>query len=91
MDTIDHQRFEIHSPKAEDKWSKILKPTWTGYNQTHSTVDPPKSTVGYVPIIQAPAHEVDTLNTVAKRALEIAHKLEQRYAVLTVDEGLSQS
>ena len=45
--------------------------SWTMYYQKASTVNPEKTTVGYLPIIQAPASEPDTLNKVAKRVLQI--------------------
>ncbi|MES9880098.1 MAG: hypothetical protein ABW185_04375 [Sedimenticola sp.] len=64
------------------------KPTWTSFNQTHSSVDPPKTTIGYMPIIQAPAHEIATLNTVVQRVIQVAAALEQKHAVLTVDQAL---
>ena len=51
-------------------------------------VDPPLKTVGYMPIIQAPAHELDTLYTVVERCRHIAAELAQQYVVLTVDEAL---
>jgi len=40
---------------------------WIHFNQKISTVDPTLTTVGYMPIVQAPAHELDTLNTVVER------------------------
>ena len=68
--------------------SQDPKPSWTEFNQKHSTVDPAMTTVGYLPIIQAPAHDIDTLNTVVRRALHITQALEQKYVVLSVDEAL---
>ena len=41
-----------------------------------------------MPIIQAPANDLDTLNTVVRRILHIAQSLGQKCLVLTVDEGL---
>ncbi len=61
---------------------------WTQFNQEHSDVDPPQTTIGYMPLILAPAHEMDTLNTVVKRCKYIANSLGQKYVVLTVDEAL---
>ena len=46
------------------------------------------TTIGYLPIIQAPAHDIDTLNTIVQRALHILQALNQNYLVLTVDEAL---
>ena len=61
---------------------------WTNFNQTISTDAHPVTSVGYMPIIQNPAHEYDTLNTVILRCRKIAQSLGQRYVVLTVDEAL---
>ena len=38
--------------------------------------------------IQAPAHHIDTLNTVVKRVLHVAQSMEQEHVVLTVSEDL---
>ena len=51
-------------------------------------VNPELTSVGYLPIIQAPAHHIDTLNTVVKRELHVAQSVEQEHVVLTVDEDL---
>ncbi|KAF3851702.1 hypothetical protein F7725_013474 [Dissostichus mawsoni] len=59
--------------------SKKQMPSWILYNQKASTVNPEKTTVGYLPIIQAPASELDTLNTVVKRMLHISKSMEQQW------------
>jgi len=41
-----------------------------------------------LPILQAPAHELDTLNTVVKRYMHISAALGQQHTVLTVDQAL---
>ena len=45
-------------------------------------------TVGYMPIIQAPAHQLDTLHTVVLRCKHIARQLGQQHVVITVNEAL---
>ena len=64
------------------------KEGWTSFNQAKSNEAPEMTSVGYMPIIQAPAHELDTLNTVVLRCKHTAGKLGQHYVVLTVDEAL---
>ena len=45
--------------------------------------------MGYLPTIQAPADDIDMLNTVVRRVLHVAQSMEQEeHVVLTVDEGL---
>ena len=41
-----------------------------------------------MPIIQAQAHDLDTLNTVVLRCKKVADELGQHHVVLTVDEAL---
>lgn len=63
-------------------------PFWTSFNQSASTINPEQTSVGYLPIIQAPAHDIDTLNTVVRWVLHVAQSIGQEHVVLTVDEGL---
>ena len=62
--------------------------SWTAFNQSIAPEDPPLTTIGYLPLIQAPAHELDTLNTVIQRCMYISSQLGQKYTVLTVDQAL---
>jgi hypothetical protein len=64
------------------------KPSWTVFNQSVSSEEPEKTAVGYLPIILAPAHELDTLNTVVKRCMAISSHFGQEHTVLTVDQAL---
>lgn len=57
-----------------------LKEGWTMFNQNVSERSPEMTRVGYMPIIQAPAHEMDTLNTVVLRCRNVASKLEQHHS-----------
>jgi hypothetical protein len=66
-------------------------PSLTLFNQKTSTVNPEQTSVGYLPIIQTPPHDIDTLNTVVSRVLHVARSLKRNHVVLTVDEGLYPS
>ncbi len=71
--------------------NKQIRPSWSVFNQSlskKSTESTAITTVGYMPIIQAPAHELDTLNTVVRRCMYISSQLGQEYTVLTVDQAL---
>ena len=57
------------------------KPSWTHFNKDHTTENPDMTTIGYMPIIQAPAHEMDTLNTVVQRCLHVSSSLGQSNVV----------
>ena len=46
-----------------------------------------KTTVGYMPLIQAPEHEFDKLNTVVQRCMYIADHNGQFYVVSHVDKS----
>ena len=53
--------FNMLRQKAE------IKNGWTEFNQLQSTNEQDVTTVGYMPILQAPAHEFDTLNTCGEK------------------------
>jgi len=64
------------------------KPSWTVFNQSVSSEEPEQTAAGYLPIILAPAHELETLNTVVKRCMAISSHFDQQYTVVTVDQAL---
>lgn len=71
--------------------AKEARPSWSVFNQEmskKSTKTTATTTVGYMPIIQAPAHELDTLNTVVRRCMYISSQIGQEYTVITVDQAL---
>ena len=47
----------------------------------HSKTDPEVSTVSYMPIILALAHDVNTLNTVVERIVQVAESFKQKDVV----------
>ena len=63
-------------------------PSWTGWNQMLSDGLMPVTVICYLPIIPAPAHEIDTIMTVLIQCKEIARKLNQATTVVTFDEAL---
>ena len=63
-------------------------PAWTGFNQTITDDTPHTSTFGYLPIIPAPAHDMDTMMTVMLHCQGIARKLGAQSTVLTLDQAL---
>ena len=66
----------------------IRKTSWTTFNESHSVTKPELTTVCFLPIIQAPAHDIDAFNTVVIRIIHIAKYFGQKYAVLTVHQAL---
>ena len=70
--STDHQHF-IDDAQAKDMLFVIkrdkddVKEGWTHFNQKLSNSEHEKSTVGYLPMILAPAHEYETLITVVQR------------------------
>ena len=65
-----------------------VKEGWTSFNQSLSEISPEITSIGYMPIIQAPAHDLDTLNTVVLRCKHVARERGQHHVVITVDEAL---
>lgn len=65
--------------------------TWTDRNKRMLESAPRSQTnVGYMPIINAVAHEFSTLNTVFMRCRKISEKLGQSHTIVTCDEQLYQ-
>ena len=68
---------------------ETVLPGWTGFNtilcQDHI---PHVSHIGYLPVINAPATEYSTINTILRRSKEIADKLKLRYVTLVFDEAV---
>ncbi|KAL8583128.1 hypothetical protein ACOMHN_029824 [Nucella lapillus] len=61
---------------------------WTSFKQRETSVSAEVTSVGYMSIAQAPARDLDTLDTVVLRCNHAAQTLGQRRVVLTVDEAL---
>ncbi|XP_071479491.1 uncharacterized protein [Diadema antillarum] len=53
-----------------------------------SVVDPPMTTAGMLPILQAPADDNDTLTTVINRFIAISTHLGQEHTIITADQPL---
>ena len=65
-----------------------VKEGWTSFNKRHSDTSYAMTSIGYMPMVIAPAHDMDTLNTVVLRCKHVARTLGQNYVVITVDEAL---
>ena len=63
-------------------------PSWSRFNQVTSTVDPPVTTAGMLPILQAPADNNDTMTSILNRFVSIAKRMNQKYTVIAVDQPL---
>ncbi len=61
---------------------------WTLFNKNFTTHDPEMSSIGYMPLILNPAHELETLITVLERSISVADRLGEKYVGLTVDQAL---
>lgn len=74
--------------KAELMQLEKTVPAWSGFNQCASHSAPPVSVVGHLPIINAVAHDYDTLLTVIINCQNMTKSLNQKYTVLSCDEQL---
>lgn len=64
-------------------------PAWTGFNQVTTQDQNELCTIGYLPLINAPAHENNTLWTVMMRCLRISNMLNPgQSTVITLDQQL---
>ena len=78
MDTIFFLKRQNEDPKS----------SWRNFNEKHSKTDTEVSTVGYMPIILAPAYDVNTLNTVVQRIVQVPESFNKKHVALTVDQAL---
>ena len=72
----------LHNPNNQ----KV--PSWTGFNHTVSNKNYSKTIVGTLPLIDAPAHDYDTIWTVMMNCMTMTEKLGQKYTVVTFDQQL---
>lgn len=62
--------------------------TWTSFNKAYTCDNHEVTSIGFMPIIQAPAHEYATLNTVVHRCMYVSSQLGQTHTVITTDQAL---
>ena len=63
-------------------------PSWSAFNETRSTVDPPITVPGMLPILQAKADDNDTMTTVMNKFKAISNHLGQEHTILVTDQPL---
>ena len=63
-------------------------PGWTGFNTQIHKETRPASTIGYLPVIDAPVTDMATVNTLLKHSLSICHRLNLPEIVLVFDEAI---
>ena len=81
--------FAFNITRFDIDHKEILIPSWTGYNQLISSVEvPPKSVIGYLPVIDASPTEMSTVLTILQRCVEIADKLELDTIVVVFDQAI---
>ena len=74
------QALFIHRHYLEEKRS------WTAFNRSTCPNNSSQTLVGHMPIMLAPAHEYETLNTVVKRCMTVSEH--QTHTVITGDQAL---
>ena len=64
-------------------------PGWTGFNTIlHDSDDLIKSAIAYLPVIEASPTEMDTVNTILTRSVEIADKLALANIAIVFDQAI---
>ena len=66
---------------------KII-PGWAGFNETTCVINPPLTTPGMLPVLQAPADENSTVTTVINHFMSVSEKLGQPFTIITADQPL---
>jgi hypothetical protein len=78
----------ILSRMAQQRPEVQTIPGWTGFNQVLSKSDEKPTVVGPLPIVNAPAHQFETLWTVILKCQAMTHLRHGLYSVITLDEAL---
>ena len=63
-------------------------PSWPGFNLLLKKEIPQKATIGYLPVVDASSTELNTVNTILHRSIEIANQLELPSVVVVVDQAI---
>lgn len=63
-------------------------PSWTGFNSLVSNVDFPLSTVSYLPFLNAPPSDLNTIYTMLLRLVKLANQLGQHHILVTADMAI---
>jgi len=74
--------------RLQDDMQSPSVPSWGLFNEAASTIDPPTTVAGMLPILQAPADDINTLSTVINCCMAISQKLGQQHTVITADQPL---
>ena len=63
-------------------------PAWGALNVAISVINPPVTTAGMLPILQAQADDNDTLTTVINGFMSISKHIGQKHTIITADQPL---
>ena len=63
-------------------------PGWTGFNTRVYKEIPSSSTIGYLPVIDAPVTDMSTINTLLQHSVSICQRLQVPEIVLVFDEAI---
>ena len=75
------------SRKNTSESGKYL-PGWTGFNTSIYKEIPSSSTIGYLPVIDAPVTDMSTINTLLQHSVSICRRLQVPEIVLVFDEAI---
>ena len=65
-----------------------LLPLWTGFNQLVTREIPQRAIIGYLPVVDASPTELNTVNTILHRSVEIANQLGLPSVAVVVDQAI---
>ena len=63
-------------------------PGWAAFNEATSVIDPPLTTPGMLPVLQAPADENNTVITVINHFMSIGEKFGLPFTIIAADQPL---
>ena len=92
-DTQDDERQKAHAKnwawdvsRINDDVDDPSVPGWRALNEAISIPDPPLTTAGILPILQAPADDNDTFTTVINRFMDISNYIGQKHTIIAADQ-----
>ena len=74
--------------RTHEVGTKQTIPSYAAFYETCSRADPPSTTIGMMPILQAPADDNNTVSTVLSHFQAITSKLGQKHTIIAGDQPL---
>ena len=97
MNIVTDKRCNIDAVNRDNLWrfcrigqmeESQKCPSWTGFNSLVTSVDLPITTVRYLPFLNSPPSDLDTIYSMLLRLVKIAAKVGQSHIMVTADMAI---